>query len=133
MRIKKATISNAKLLFEWANEIAFRINAINSNPILWEIHIQWLQNKLENNKSLLLIGEIDEAPIGQIRFDHESSYYFIDYSIAKTERGKGYGFLIVKEGISAVMKQQNKSTNFIAWVKPENGLSKRVLKNWDSH
>jgi RimJ/RimL family protein N-acetyltransferase len=128
MRIRNATICDAKLLFDWANESSVRINAINTNPIVWVDHIAWLQNKLESKNSFLFIAEVDDIPIGQIRFDLEGNKYLIDFSVTINERGKGYGFLIVKESINEMKKRIHHLSTFIAWVKPENAASKSVFE-----
>jgi len=128
MKIRKATIADAKLLFDWANEFSVRSNAINTNPIVWDDHLAWFQKKLHAENSFIYIAEIDDTPIGQIRFDFENNKYLIDYSIAKDERGKGYGFLIVKEGINYMKKNISTLPTFISWVKLENNASKRVFE-----
>lgn len=128
MNIRKALISDAKLLFDWVNESNVRRNAINTNPIKWDDHLAWFQNKLHTENSFVLIAEINNQPIGQIRFDFENNKFLIDYSIAKNERGNGYGFLIVKEGINYMKKNISKVKTYIAWVKSENTASKRVFE-----
>jgi UDP-2,4-diacetamido-2,4,6-trideoxy-beta-L-altropyranose hydrolase len=128
MKLRTATITDAKLLFNWANESSVRSNAINHNPIEWDDHLAWFQKKLQTNDSFIFIAEFDETPIGQIRFDLENNKYLIDYSISKDERGKGYGFLMLKEGINDMKNYIHHLSTFIAWVKPENAASKRVFE-----
>lgn len=128
MNIRKALISDAKLLFDWVNESNVRRNAINTNPINWDDHLAWFQNKLHTEKTFVLIAEINNKPIGQIRFDFENNKFLIDYSIAKNERGNGYGYLIVKEGINYIKKNISALDTYIAWVRSENTASKRVFE-----
>lgn len=128
MKIRKAAISDAKLLFLWANDSSVRQNAIDSKQIEWEKHLVWFKNKLESNHAFLFIAEIDENPIGQIRFDFENNKYVIDYSIAKDKRGKGYGFQVLKEGMHELKKHASHLCTFLAFVKPDNTASKRVFE-----
>ena len=128
MNIRKALISDAKLLFDWVNESNVRRNAINTNPIKWDDHLAWFQNKLQTQNSFVFIAEVNNQPIGQIRFDFENNKFLIDYSIAKNERGNGYGYTIVKEGINYLKKNISTLGTYIAWVKSENTASKRVFE-----
>lgn len=128
MKLRYSTVKDVKLLFDWANEADVRSNAIDINQIDWDDHLAWFQKKLENKNSFILIAEIDNIPVGQIRFDLKSNNYLIDYSIEKDERGKGYGLLIVKEGINDMKKHINHLSKFIAWVKPENTASIKIFE-----
>ena len=66
MKLRTATITETKLLFDWANESCIRNNDINTNQIIWDDHIAWFEKKLENKNSFIFIVDIDVTPIGQI-------------------------------------------------------------------
>jgi RimJ/RimL family protein N-acetyltransferase len=128
VKLRKTTLSDAKLLFDWVNEYSVRNNAINTNQITWIDHLAWLQKKLASKITFLFIAEINDIPIGQIRFDLIDNKYIIDYSIARNERGKGYGLLIVKEAINEMKQHKQHACTFLAWVKSENAASRRVFE-----
>jgi len=128
MKLRKAIITDTELLFKWANESCVRNNALNTNQIDWDDHVVWFEKKLENKNSFIFIAEIDDTPIGQIRFDLENNKYLIDYSVTIDERGKGYGFQIVKEGIKYIKKHVNYMSKFISLVKPENTASIKIFE-----
>jgi RimJ/RimL family protein N-acetyltransferase len=125
--LRVAKITDEKILFDWANDTVVRNNAINKETIEWETHQKWFSKKLSSPDTIMLIAEIDNVPIGQIRFDYEMNRYLIDYSIGKAFRGKSFGYQIVKQGIEFVNKV-SKPKKFEAWVKPENIASKRVFE-----
>lgn len=127
MELRYVTIDDEKLIYNWANDPEVRRNAINTEFIDWNRHQVWFQNKLNAENSKMYIAEINNQAVGQIRFDIEQNKYIIDYSISAYERGKGYGFLIVKEGINCIKKLTSCINSFEANVKPDNGASKRVF------
>lgn len=119
---RKANENDAKLLFDWANDKDVRINSLNQFPILWENHLQWFESKLNSPNTLIFILERENEPLGQIRFDKVGEFWEIDYSIDKKERGKGYGKIIVKQGLDYF-----KDGIYKARVKKENISSKKVF------
>lgn len=128
LEIEPATINDAGILFDWANDPLVRMNALNPEPILWEGHIQWLKVKLASADSKIYIASLDKEPIGQIRFDGENgSGYLIDYSIEKSYRGRGLGYYLVKESIDCHSKTLNKPCIYKAQVKIENIASSNVF------
>ena len=128
MKLRTAIITDTKLLFDWANESSVRNNAINTNQIDWDDHVVWFEKKLENKNSFIFIAEINDTPIGQIRFDLENNKFIIDYSVAKEERGKGYGFQIVKKGIDYIRMHVSYLPKFISLVRPENTASRKIFE-----
>ena len=46
MKFRKAIEADIKVLFDWANDLDVRQNALNSQLITWEGHEKWFQNRL---------------------------------------------------------------------------------------
>ena len=97
LKFRNVIEADVKLLFDWANDFEVRANAINSQPISWEGHQKWFQNRLNSPTSKIFIFQLNEYPIGQVRFEFENNVWLIDYSIDKQHRGKGLGKLMLKE------------------------------------
>ncbi|MBA3285645.1 MAG: GNAT family N-acetyltransferase [Nitrosopumilus sp.] len=123
--IRKATINDAELLFNWANDEKVRANAIRPQKIVWDDHIKWLNHKLAFSHYVLIL-EKDEIPVGQIRFDFhaEENGWVITYSISFENRGKNWGKVIVALG----MKYINKFP-IIAYVRPSNVPSLKIFES----
>lgn len=90
MIIRQATIDDLSLYFEWANEIEVRKQSFNSDIINFESHQKWFKKKLNDNSCMLLVGEFNNIPIGQVRFesDFQAKTSSIGISIDKNSRGK---------------------------------------------
>jgi RimJ/RimL family protein N-acetyltransferase len=118
-------ISDAEILFQWANNLEVRQNAFNQNKIEWTDHFEWLSKKLNSANTLQYLLRAEGNYLGQIRFDlDENGDWIIDYSIDKSYRGLGYGKHIIRLGLDKVIPT---SRVVIARVKPENQASIRVF------
>ena len=126
MRIRKARLSDCKLYWKWANDPIVRANAFEARPIPWQTHIVWFKEKLEDHNSTLLLMEIENEPIGQVRFEHTTDGYFIDFSISSTHRNRGLGLVLLSSGINHLKNSQQ--ITFWGEVKKSNRASKAIFE-----
>lgn len=130
LNIRRAQLSDAALLFRWANDAQVRTNAINRERIRWVDHDLWYRRKMESPLSFIYILELDNVPVGQIRFDLcASGRLLIDYSIDYRFRGQGLGRQIINHGIGTVRNMFPSSMVFRAEVLRDNTASFKVLKS----
>jgi UDP-2,4-diacetamido-2,4,6-trideoxy-beta-L-altropyranose hydrolase len=99
VKIRPADVKDSLLLFNWANDDLVRNNAINKERILWENHSKWLEGKLVDSNSKIFIMEMNQVPVGQIRYDKQDDAWIIDYSIEDCFRGFGLGKELLKKTI----------------------------------
>jgi UDP-2,4-diacetamido-2,4,6-trideoxy-beta-L-altropyranose hydrolase len=123
--IRNATKKDIHLYFDWANEPVTRFNAINQGPISWNDHQLWFDKKLSDPGSFLYLGEMEEQPIGQIRFDFISEGYEISYSLDKAFRGKGLADSILSKGIEKLI-EENKSVSCLKAKVVENNIGSNI-------
>lgn len=121
---RRATESDAMLLFNWANDKLVRENSINTQPITWDRHSSWFLNKLNNSNSVIIIYEYDDTPIGQVRLDKHESGWLIDFSVDSEFRRKGLGKIIIEKTIKDYPKRK-----YLAFVKKDNISSTRVFES----
>lgn len=131
LTIRKAQVEDVDIYFNWVNDEFVRSNSINSRPILYQDHINWFSDKIKNQDSILYVFEKNKRPIGQVRFDKENEYLFIDYSIDKNYRGKNLGKVIMRMAIENIcaVKISNEIKFLIAKVKENNIASARVFES----
>ena len=91
IRLRPAVRDDARLLWEWANDPDVRRFAFHTEPIVWDDHLNWLDDRLSRDDSLVYVAELDGSHIGQVRFDLADHVANIDYSIAPSWRGRGLG------------------------------------------
>lgn len=97
MKFRKATIGDAKILFEWRNDPKTRANSFNTEPILWKNHIKWLEKILANPNHVLLLYEKDKKPVGTVRIDMEENSAELSWTVAPKARGQKIGKQMIKQ------------------------------------
>lgn len=136
--LRKATESDMELLFEWANDETVRQNAFNTASISYEEHKAWFSRMMADENVVQYILMNDDTPVGQIRLTIDGSKALIGYSIAKEERGKGYGKEIINLVKGNVKQDYAQVDKLIGKVKPnnqpslfcfeENGFDKKYIQ-----
>jgi len=120
INLRHACEKDCKLLWEWANDASVRSFSFNSAPIPWEEHVKWFNKKLYDPNCFIFIAEsVNDAPIGQVRFDINGEQAEISLSVDKRWRGLGYGALLIKCGAEEMFRSTTiKSIH--AFIKPDN-------------
>ncbi|MDR2145849.1 MAG: UDP-2,4-diacetamido-2,4,6-trideoxy-beta-L-altropyranose hydrolase [Tannerella sp.] len=127
LKLRKATINDAKLLFDWANDDEVRTTAVIKKKIEWEEHIHWFTNKLKSNQShIFILTDAENEHIGVVRFDKEDDAFMISYSIDKSHRRKGMGLLILQLGCKK-MREEVPNCTFKALVQTDNTASNKIF------
>jgi len=90
--LRRASLEDAELLWQWANDPIVRSNSFNSSAIPMGNHLDWLKKKLASDNTVIYILETDQTPVAQIRYDRgEKECATISFSVAAGYRGKGLG------------------------------------------
>ena len=98
LRLRPATVDDARQLWVWCNDGAVRTNAFSARPISWGEHVAWLERTLAAPHSRVWIAEREGTPFGQFRVDGTGERGRIDYSIAKDHRGRGLAVPVLRLG-----------------------------------
>jgi UDP-2,4-diacetamido-2,4,6-trideoxy-beta-L-altropyranose hydrolase len=97
---RHAEYKDAEILFKWVNDSEVRNNSINKEPVNYNNHIEWYNQKLKSDCARIYIMEYCGSPIGQVRFDKWEGCWLIDYSVAKEYRGLGFGKKLIQRSIN---------------------------------
>ena len=125
--LRRATIDDMDLIYDWANDPVVRSNSFNTNSIRYEDHQQWYKNVMEDASVLLYILMDDEIPIGQIRLNIQDSEAEISYSVSAEYRGKGYGKILLELIVDEVKISHPEIKTLLAKVKPDNLASNKLF------
>ena len=129
---KEVLNSDCELLFNWANNPLVRKYSKNTNPILWENHVSWLDSKLSSQDCIYLLLIDEGIAVGSIRFDKSSdNSLLISYLIEPRLHGRGYGTKILDLGITAATKRFGASVVLHAWVSNENMASIKIFEKFE--
>ncbi len=83
--------SDAKLLFNWANDSSTRNNSLSSNKITWEEHVRWFEQKISDPKTKIYLFFSEEEPLGVLRLEEKYNSIKLSFSVDYKHRGKGIG------------------------------------------
>ena len=125
IEIRDATINDAQLLFNWANDPVTRQNSFNSKNIGWNEHILWLKKRLNNPAYRIFIFKSNNEPLGVVRFDGIENA-IINVTVAPDHRGKGLGAEIIRMACFRFWESNN--SYILAYIHKENVTSQRAFK-----
>jgi RimJ/RimL family protein N-acetyltransferase len=129
-RWRKAHASDARALWEWANDPECRKQSFRSNPIPWKEHAQWFAAKMSSSSSLIVILETAEGkPAGQIRFDETPEGLTIDLALGPPFRGRGLGKTLLQAGMEAAAWRWTPTPRLIARVLQTNERSRGLFSS----
>ena len=125
----EATIADAKLYFDWANDSSVREQSYSSNVIDYESHKKWFESKVKDDFCMLLLFQNEEKlNIGQIRIQKEDqNQALIGISIAVEHRRKGYAREMLLLA-SNYFFEDNKGYSINAYIKEQNISSKQAFE-----
>jgi UDP-2,4-diacetamido-2,4,6-trideoxy-beta-L-altropyranose hydrolase len=91
IEIRQATEQDSQHLFEWRNDPTIRLASKNNAPISWRDHQRWLGVVGIDKDRELLIGSINNKPVGVVRFDKEGDVAEVSIYLVPVGETLGYG------------------------------------------
>ena len=126
--LRKATIDDMELTFNWRNAPENYKCFISREGVDKHTHIEWFNKILNDDKRYLLIAEIDRKPVGVLRYDiinDDSAEISIHLKPGIT--GKGIGTEIIVTGSTWLKHYAPYIKNVIANIIPTNIPSQKAF------
>ncbi len=128
VKIREASFNDIYQYFLWTNEKETRLQSFNNERIIFSDHYNWFKRKIISKSCFLFIMELNQKPVGQIRFDVENEMATISYSLDKKFRKKGLAKILIQKGIKKLL-EKNKNIKLIqGYVKNTNKPSIYTFK-----
>ena len=127
--LREVTVFDALTLYRWRNDPLVLEQSGNTKPVTWYEHFEWLDKVLKSPDYKLWIFEVDNNPVGQIRFSREDNLAVLSYSISLFPRGRGYGVDMVRMGTRLVLQEWSEVHTLWANVKWTNIASLKTLQS----
>jgi len=128
LSLRKAELSDSRLLWEWANDAEVRRASFHQESIAWETHVKWLNAKLNDSGTMLFIAEHDSMPVGQIRYETSGVEALVSISLDRKIRGKGFSSTFMRLGSQQVFLK-TKVEIIHAYIRPDNRGSIRAFQS----
>jgi RimJ/RimL family protein N-acetyltransferase len=121
--LRPAVFEDSRRLWEWRNEQATREASFHTECIPFEEHAQWFASKLADPQMRIFIA-VDNygREIGYVRFDLSGGEAEISVSVDQSERGKGYGVAVIKNGSDHLLTTEPVQ-RIVAHIKTNNPAS----------
>lgn len=127
--LRRAIESDMDLLYEWVNDDMARRNAFNTGHISYDEHKAWFARMMADDDQVQYILMNNEIPIGQVRLLIHGSVAELDYSIANSERKKGYGNELIRLARERIKADNPEIKSLTGKVKPDNMASFACFEN----
>tara|TARA_B100000242_G_scaffold290372_1_gene261687 strand:+ start:446 stop:871 length:426 start_codon:yes stop_codon:yes gene_type:complete len=115
----KASLNDAKLIFNLRFEKTARKNSIYQRKISYLDHLKWYRKIINNKKDKILIFQKNK---GYLRISNEKNRKFLSWNINKDLRQKGFGYKMLSEYLLS------SKDNYFAIIKKSNLASIRLVK-----
>ncbi|MGJ7516016.1 UDP-2,4-diacetamido-2,4,6-trideoxy-beta-L-altropyranose hydrolase [Pseudomonas baetica] len=127
LQIRRATLDDARLLFDGRNDEVVRRWSMNAQTIDWSQHQQWLAASLGDPQRLLLIAEADDGPVGVLRYDLHGLDAEVSIYLFHQRHGLGWGKALLTRGEAFVRRHWPQLNAITAQVLPANQPSLKLF------
>jgi len=127
LQLRLVSENDFERVFHWRNHIKTRKFSFHSDPISLEEHHNWFFEKLMSTQCILLIGFIENDPIGVLRYDIEESTAAVSVYLNPDKHGFGYGAMLLRKGEDWVRLHHPNIKELTAEVLTENFASMNVF------
>ena len=105
LRLRLANYSDVRMVLNWRNEPDTIMNMKTKRSLSFKEHDSWYKKAISDPECLFLIIEINDEPIGQLRYNKEDNMAKVSINITSKWHGKGVGSKAYKQGSEFVKKQ----------------------------
>lgn len=123
VKMREAQKDDLETTFTWASNSDIRRYSFQQHQITHNEHSQWFNKRVNDNKCLYLIAELNGIPIGSVRFDLQDREAVISYLVDPGYHGQGFGVILLKKGIECLLNSRRTD------VKQIRMLTGEVMKN----
>lgn len=128
IKLRPAALLDAEIVFDWRNAPQTRQYSFDSRPLNRLDHISWFDQSLKMSNRCLLIAELDNKPIGVLRYDLAKPYAEISIYLDPGLAGKGLGTIILVAGVQWMQQYSPEITTLRAKIIPDNIASVRAFE-----
>lgn len=98
IHIRRAVMDDCDSVYKWRNAEETRRHIFDDKPIPLDAHRSWFCSTLNNPTRALLIGEINNKPVGVLRYDFTANEALISVYLVPGGQGQGVGSQLIRCG-----------------------------------
>lgn len=128
IRFRKVVWKDSRLLWEWANDPKVRSASFFSEQIPWEVHCDWMRQKLADPEARLWIAQEEDLAVGVVRLQVKTgSFAEIAITVGPELRGDGLASHLIRSAADCAAKG-GQVQQLQALIKPQNMASRRAFE-----
>ena len=127
--IRSAGSDDCDSIYEWRNAEETRRYIFDDKSISLETHRIWFCSTLKNPNRILLIGIIDNKPVGVLRYDFSGSEALISVYLVPGGQGQGVGSQLIRCGSQWLREYYPNIKTINAEIFKENVASLRAFES----
>ena len=128
LALREARMSDAELLWRWANDRETRQNSFSKAAIPYADHVAWLERRLASDATRIWIFSDAEVPVGQVRFDISDEVAEVGITVAPEQRGRGYAEAMLRQAVARLCEERGERVRPQAFVFAHNAASLRLFR-----
>ncbi len=129
MQVRRATLDDARMIYEWRTAPEVMGASRNSASFSFEDHYAWLERVLQDPQRLFLIGLREGRDAGVVRFDIENDRAEVSIFLAHGAMGAGLGRAMLAAGEAKLRHEHPQVTRVDAWVNANNPRSFQLFQH----
>jgi UDP-2,4-diacetamido-2,4,6-trideoxy-beta-L-altropyranose hydrolase len=129
IEMRLASKLDSKNIFAWRNHPTIRSNSFFPNKIQWAEHEKWFDQRCGQFNHPILIGEIENKPIGVVRFEIRENFAEVSIYLVPNSGNHGLGKNLLIEGERWLKLNHPNVVMVHALVLKENTSSKKLFTN----
>jgi L-amino acid N-acyltransferase YncA len=123
-----ATEEDSGKLFQWRNHVTVRSVSRNTEVISWNDHQQWFSDVLSSPLKHLLIGYLQEVPVGVVRFDIKDDTAEVSIYLVPGTNETGQGRDLLESAERCIQTYKPEIRKLFACVLGSNDRSHHLFK-----
>jgi UDP-2,4-diacetamido-2,4,6-trideoxy-beta-L-altropyranose hydrolase len=129
MKIRLANESDSRSLHAWRNHPVIRSASVSQKEIDWAEHQKWFSEKCGQIDYPILIGEVQQTPVGVVRFDIHDGTAEVSIYLVPEPSYRGLGRKLLSAAENWLVINRPKVSKLIAYVLQGNGASIRLFQS----
>ncbi len=131
--LREAELSDCQKIFAWRNAEETRRHIFDKEEISYEVHQNWFEKSLVNADRIILIGEINQRPVGVLRYDLNGQDALISIYLVPGEHPPGCGTQLIRAGSFWLKENRPEIKRIYAEILEQNVASVKAFEKAGYH
>ena len=130
LALREAEGADSRRIWEWRNDVTTRAVSADTDVVEWASHLDWFARVIADPRRHLLVAEVDQEPMGVVRFDSagDDGEWVVSINLAPQARGRRLASSVLIAG-GAWLVARSRVQRVIADIRSDNVVSIRSFES----